>query len=95
MSLSTIKKKKLTGFQKLFHSFFQEKGPAVVWGKIQRPPEDSMQCYEKMKARAYLTIFIFCDAPAGGGETQWQFENQHGLQRPKKNWTVFEMRISF
>nr|AAH78581.1 MGC85503 protein [Xenopus laevis] len=35
-------KKDLAGFQKLFHRFLQEKGPAVDWGKIQRPPEDSV-----------------------------------------------------
>uniref|UniRef100_A0A5F9C4F4 UTP--glucose-1-phosphate uridylyltransferase n=1 Tax=Oryctolagus cuniculus TaxID=9986 RepID=A0A5F9C4F4_RABIT len=31
--------------------FWQEKGPSVDWGKIQRPPEDSIQPYEKIKAR--------------------------------------------
>lgn len=35
-------KKDLEGFQKLFHRFLQEKGPSVDWGKIQRPPEDSV-----------------------------------------------------
>ncbi|ETE70626.1 UTP--glucose-1-phosphate uridylyltransferase [Ophiophagus hannah] len=44
-------KKDLEGFQKLFHRFLQEKGPSVDWGKIQRPPEDSIQPYEKIKAR--------------------------------------------
>ncbi|KAG8584108.1 hypothetical protein GDO81_008686 [Engystomops pustulosus] len=40
-------KKDLAGFQKLFHRFLQEKGPSVDWGKIQRPPEDSVQDYLK------------------------------------------------
>uniref|UniRef100_M3Y3L4 UTP--glucose-1-phosphate uridylyltransferase n=1 Tax=Mustela putorius furo TaxID=9669 RepID=M3Y3L4_MUSPF len=44
-------KKDLDGFRKLFHRFLQEKGPSVDWGKIQRPPEDSIQPYEKIKAR--------------------------------------------
>ncbi|KAH0621829.1 hypothetical protein JD844_023481 [Phrynosoma platyrhinos] len=44
-------KKDLEGFKKLFHRFLQEKGPSVDWGKIQRPPEDSIQPYEKIKAR--------------------------------------------
>uniref|UniRef100_A0A8C5M589 UTP--glucose-1-phosphate uridylyltransferase n=1 Tax=Leptobrachium leishanense TaxID=445787 RepID=A0A8C5M589_9ANUR len=44
-------KKDLAGFQSLFHRFLQEKGPSVDWGKIQRPPEDSIQPYEKIKAR--------------------------------------------
>ncbi|KAM3930326.1 UTP--glucose-1-phosphate uridylyltransferase isoform 1-T1 [Leptodactylus fuscus] len=44
-------KKDLAGFQKLFHRFLQEKGPSVDWGKIQRPPEDSIQPYEKIKAK--------------------------------------------
>uniref|UniRef100_A0A9L0K6Q4 UDP-glucose pyrophosphorylase 2 n=1 Tax=Equus asinus TaxID=9793 RepID=A0A9L0K6Q4_EQUAS len=35
-------KKDLDGFRKLFHRFLQEKGPSVDWGKIQRPPEDSI-----------------------------------------------------
>lgn len=37
-----------------------------------------------MRARAYLIIFIFCAEPASGGKTQWQFEDQYGLQNPKK-----------
>ncbi|ELW63322.1 UTP--glucose-1-phosphate uridylyltransferase [Tupaia chinensis] len=44
-------KKDLDGFRKLFHRFLQEKGPSVDWGKIQRPPEDSIQPYEKIKAK--------------------------------------------
>ncbi|KAK2510124.1 hypothetical protein MC885_021597, partial [Smutsia gigantea] len=44
-------KKDPDGFQKLFHRFLQEKGPSVDWGKIQRPPEDLIQPYEKIKAR--------------------------------------------
>jgi UTP--glucose-1-phosphate uridylyltransferase len=45
-------KKDLDGFQKLFHRFLQEKGPSVDWGKIQRPPDDLIQPYEK-KARGW------------------------------------------
>uniref|UniRef100_K7GA76 UTP--glucose-1-phosphate uridylyltransferase n=1 Tax=Pelodiscus sinensis TaxID=13735 RepID=K7GA76_PELSI len=44
-------KKDLEGFRNLFHRFLQEKGPSVDWGKIQKPPEDSIQPYEKIKAR--------------------------------------------
>ncbi|XP_064411764.1 UDP-glucose pyrophosphorylase 2b isoform X2 [Latimeria chalumnae] len=43
--------KDFEGFQKLFHRFLQEKGPSVDWGKIQRPPEDSILPYEKIKER--------------------------------------------
>uniref|UniRef100_A0AAV2JJV3 UTP--glucose-1-phosphate uridylyltransferase n=1 Tax=Knipowitschia caucasica TaxID=637954 RepID=A0AAV2JJV3_KNICA len=44
-------RKDFKGFEKLFHRFLQFKGPAVEWPKIQRPPEDSIQPYDKIAAR--------------------------------------------
>lgn len=47
-------KKDLDGFKKLFHRFLQEKGPSVDWGKIQRPPEDSVS----YNLGCFLTAFL-------------------------------------
>ncbi|XP_068583916.1 UTP--glucose-1-phosphate uridylyltransferase-like isoform X1 [Cebidichthys violaceus] len=44
-----ISRKDFDGFKKLFHRFLQVKGPAVDWAKINRPPEDSIRPYEKIK----------------------------------------------
>ncbi|KAI7810974.1 UDP-glucose pyrophosphorylase 2a [Triplophysa rosa] len=44
-------RKDFEGFKKLFHNFLQAKGPSVDWAKIQRPPEDSIQPYEKIKLK--------------------------------------------
>ncbi|XP_037621183.1 UTP--glucose-1-phosphate uridylyltransferase-like isoform X1 [Sebastes umbrosus] len=46
-----ISKKDFDGFKKIFHSFLQVKGPSVEWAKINRPPEDSIQPYEKIKTK--------------------------------------------
>lgn len=46
-----ISRKDFDGFKKLFHRFLQVKGPAIDWAKIHRPPEDSIQSYEKIKAK--------------------------------------------
>ncbi|KAA0722003.1 UTP--glucose-1-phosphate uridylyltransferase [Triplophysa tibetana] len=46
-----ISRKDFEGFKKLFHNFLQAKGPSVDWAKIQRPPEDSIQPYEKIKLK--------------------------------------------
>ncbi|XP_034445377.1 UTP--glucose-1-phosphate uridylyltransferase-like [Hippoglossus hippoglossus] len=46
-----ISRKEFDGFKNLFHRFLQVKGPAVNWAKINRPPEDSIQPYEKIKAK--------------------------------------------
>ncbi|XP_040001458.1 UTP--glucose-1-phosphate uridylyltransferase-like isoform X1 [Xiphias gladius] len=46
-----ISRKDFDGFKKLFHRFLQVKGPAVDWCKINRPPEDSIQPYKKIKAK--------------------------------------------
>ncbi|XP_047433509.1 UTP--glucose-1-phosphate uridylyltransferase-like isoform X2 [Mugil cephalus] len=46
-----ISRKDFDGFKKLFHRFLQVKGPSVDWAKINRPPEDSIQPYEKIKAK--------------------------------------------
>uniref|UniRef100_A0A4W4GE56 UTP--glucose-1-phosphate uridylyltransferase n=1 Tax=Electrophorus electricus TaxID=8005 RepID=A0A4W4GE56_ELEEL len=42
----------LKGFKQLFHRFLQVKGPSVDWAKINRPPEDSIQPYERIRSRA-------------------------------------------
>ncbi|XP_074485349.1 UTP--glucose-1-phosphate uridylyltransferase-like isoform X2 [Sebastes fasciatus] len=46
-----ISKKDFDGFKKIFHRFLQVKGPSVEWAKINRPPEDSIQPYEKIKTK--------------------------------------------
>lgn len=46
-----VSKKDFEGFRKLFHRFLQVKGPSVEWSKINRPPEDSIQPYDKIKAK--------------------------------------------
>ncbi|XP_064817926.1 UTP--glucose-1-phosphate uridylyltransferase-like, partial [Oncorhynchus masou masou] len=45
-----VSKKDFDGFRKLFHRFLQVKGPSVDWPKIHRPPEDSIQPYDKIAA---------------------------------------------
>ncbi|XP_055014493.1 UTP--glucose-1-phosphate uridylyltransferase-like [Boleophthalmus pectinirostris] len=44
-----ISRKDFDGFKKLFHRFLQVKGPAIDWAKISRPPEDSIQPYERIR----------------------------------------------
>ncbi|XP_049428497.1 UTP--glucose-1-phosphate uridylyltransferase-like isoform X1 [Epinephelus fuscoguttatus] len=46
-----ISRKDFNGFRELFHRFLQVKGPSVEWAKINRPPEDSIQPYEKIKTK--------------------------------------------
>ncbi|XP_073682664.1 UTP--glucose-1-phosphate uridylyltransferase-like [Garra rufa] len=46
-----VSKKDFEGFRNLFHRFLQVKGPSVEWSKINRPPEDSIQPYDKIKAK--------------------------------------------
>lgn len=46
-----VAKKDFEGFEKLFHRFLQVKGPSVDWAKIHRPPEDSIQPYEKIVSK--------------------------------------------
>ncbi|XP_074552306.1 UTP--glucose-1-phosphate uridylyltransferase-like [Halichoeres trimaculatus] len=46
-----ISRKDFDGFKKLFHRFLQVKGPSVDWAKINRPPEDSIQPYDRIKAK--------------------------------------------
>ncbi|XP_016139986.1 UTP--glucose-1-phosphate uridylyltransferase-like [Sinocyclocheilus grahami] len=50
-SEAEISRKDFEGFKKLFHRFLQEKGPSVDWAKIQRPPEGSIQPYEKIELK--------------------------------------------
>ncbi|KAG7283563.1 hypothetical protein CRUP_026490 [Coryphaenoides rupestris] len=45
-----ISRKDFEGFKNIFHRFLQRKGPSVEWAKIQRPPEDLIQPYEKIRA---------------------------------------------
>lgn len=51
LSETETTRKDLEGFQKLFHRFLKEKGPSVEWVKIKPPPEESIQPYEKIKAK--------------------------------------------
>uniref|UniRef100_A0A8C4FEI9 UTP--glucose-1-phosphate uridylyltransferase n=1 Tax=Dicentrarchus labrax TaxID=13489 RepID=A0A8C4FEI9_DICLA len=46
-----VSRKDFEGFKNLFHRFLQVKGPSVEWIKIQRPPEDSIQPFDKIAAR--------------------------------------------
>uniref|UniRef100_A0AAQ6IHD9 UTP--glucose-1-phosphate uridylyltransferase n=1 Tax=Anabas testudineus TaxID=64144 RepID=A0AAQ6IHD9_ANATE len=46
-----VSKADFEGFKNLFHRFLQVKGPSVEWVKIKRPPEDSIQPYDKIAAR--------------------------------------------
>ncbi|KAK2921622.1 hypothetical protein Q8A73_001107 [Channa argus] len=46
-----VSNKDFEGFKNLFHRFLQVKGPSVEWIKIQRPPEDSIQPYDKIAGR--------------------------------------------
>ncbi|KAM9454051.1 UDP-glucose pyrophosphorylase 2a [Clarias gariepinus] len=46
-----ISRKDFEGFKQLFHRFLQVKGPSVEWPKINRPPEDSIQPYERIRAK--------------------------------------------
>ncbi|XP_027034870.2 UTP--glucose-1-phosphate uridylyltransferase-like isoform X1 [Tachysurus fulvidraco] len=47
-----VSRKDFEGFKQLFHRFLQVKGPAVEWPKINRPPEDSIQPYERIRAKS-------------------------------------------
>ncbi|XP_026787605.1 UTP--glucose-1-phosphate uridylyltransferase isoform X2 [Pangasianodon hypophthalmus] len=46
-----ISRKDFEEFKQLFHRFLQVKGPSVEWPKINRPPEDSIQPYERIRAK--------------------------------------------
>ncbi|XP_013860126.1 UTP--glucose-1-phosphate uridylyltransferase, partial [Austrofundulus limnaeus] len=48
-SEAEVSRKDFSGFKNLFHKFLQVKGPSVEWAKINRPPEDSIQPYDKIK----------------------------------------------
>ncbi|XP_060716129.1 UTP--glucose-1-phosphate uridylyltransferase-like isoform X2 [Tachysurus vachellii] len=47
-----VSRKDFEGFKQLFHRFLQVKGPSVEWPKINRPPEDSIQPYERIRAKS-------------------------------------------
>ncbi|XP_048392620.1 UDP-glucose pyrophosphorylase 2b isoform X2 [Stegostoma tigrinum] len=47
-------KKDIEGFQKLFRSLLQRRGPSVEWEKIQKAPEDSIQSYDKIQTQGLL-----------------------------------------
>ncbi|XP_060921997.1 UTP--glucose-1-phosphate uridylyltransferase-like isoform X2 [Limanda limanda] len=55
-----ISRKEFDGFKKLFHRFLQVKGPAVDWAKINRPPEDSIQPYERIRAKGLPEDIASC-----------------------------------
>ncbi|XP_042247391.1 UTP--glucose-1-phosphate uridylyltransferase-like isoform X2 [Thunnus maccoyii] len=44
-------RKDFDGFKKLFNRFLKVKGPSIDWAKIHRPPEGSIQSYEKIKLK--------------------------------------------
>ncbi|KAM9793005.1 UTP--glucose-1-phosphate uridylyltransferase-like [Neosynchiropus ocellatus] len=46
-----VSRKDFDGFKKLFHRFLQVKGPSVDWAKINRPPEETIQPYDRIKAK--------------------------------------------
>jgi len=46
-----ITRKDFDGFKKLFHRFLKVKGPSIDWAKIHRPPEGSIQAYDKIKLK--------------------------------------------
>ncbi|KAJ8405120.1 hypothetical protein AAFF_G00330410 [Aldrovandia affinis] len=46
-----ISEKDFEGFKELFHRFLDVKGPSVDWAKINRPPEDSIQPYDRIQGR--------------------------------------------
>ncbi|XP_046693151.1 UDP-glucose pyrophosphorylase 2a isoform X2 [Silurus meridionalis] len=46
-----VSRKDFEGFKQLFHRFLQVKGPSVEWPKINRPPEDLIQRYEKIQSK--------------------------------------------
>uniref|UniRef100_A0A671TX14 UTP--glucose-1-phosphate uridylyltransferase n=2 Tax=Sparus aurata TaxID=8175 RepID=A0A671TX14_SPAAU len=55
-----VSRKDFEGFTNLFHRFLQVKGPSVEWVKIQRPPEDSIQPYDKIAARGLPDSVAAC-----------------------------------
>ncbi|XP_061584812.1 UTP--glucose-1-phosphate uridylyltransferase-like isoform X2 [Cololabis saira] len=46
-----VSRKDFDGFKKLFNRFLQVSGPSVDWNKIHPPPEDSIQPYERIRAK--------------------------------------------
>ncbi|XP_065816650.1 UTP--glucose-1-phosphate uridylyltransferase isoform X2 [Labrus bergylta] len=50
-SEAEISRKDFDGFKKLFHRFLQVKGPSVDWARINRPPEDLIQPYERIRSK--------------------------------------------
>ncbi|XP_023148341.1 UTP--glucose-1-phosphate uridylyltransferase-like isoform X1 [Amphiprion ocellaris] len=55
-----ISRKDFDGFKKIFHRFLQVKGPSVDWPKINRPPEESIQPYEKIRAKGLPDNITAC-----------------------------------
>ncbi|KAM4750606.1 UTP--glucose-1-phosphate uridylyltransferase-like isoform 1-T1 [Anableps anableps] len=55
-----VSRKDFDGFKNLFHRFLQVKGPSVDWAKINRPPEESIQPYDKIKAKGLPENITAC-----------------------------------
>ncbi|MEQ2225238.1 UTP--glucose-1-phosphate uridylyltransferase, partial [Ilyodon furcidens] len=55
-----VSRKDFDGFKKLFHRFLQVKGPSVDWPKINRPPEESIQPYDRIKAKGLPENITAC-----------------------------------
>ncbi|XP_015236430.1 UTP--glucose-1-phosphate uridylyltransferase-like isoform X1 [Cyprinodon tularosa] len=55
-----VSRKDFEGFKNLFHRFLQVKGPSVDWAKINRPPEESIQPYDKIKAKGLPENITSC-----------------------------------
>ncbi|KAI4812896.1 hypothetical protein KUCAC02_024258 [Chaenocephalus aceratus] len=55
-----VSRKDFEGFRNLFQRFLQVKGPSIEWIKIQRPPEDSIQPYERILGRGLPNSVADC-----------------------------------
>ncbi|XP_017290485.1 UTP--glucose-1-phosphate uridylyltransferase-like isoform X2 [Kryptolebias marmoratus] len=55
-----VSRKDFNGFKNLFHRFLQVKGPSVEWARINRPPEDSIQPYDRIKAKGLPNNITEC-----------------------------------
>ncbi|XP_037545930.1 UTP--glucose-1-phosphate uridylyltransferase isoform X1 [Nematolebias whitei] len=55
-----VSRKDFNGFKNLFHRFLQVKGPSVEWARINRPPEELIQPYDRIKARGLPNNITEC-----------------------------------
>ncbi|XP_063056058.1 UDP-glucose pyrophosphorylase 2a isoform X2 [Engraulis encrasicolus] len=49
-----VAQKDFEGFENLFHRFLKVKGPSIDWTKIHRPPEESIQPYDRIMAQDHV-----------------------------------------